>query len=327
MAKSELAVGIDLGGTNMSVGVVDRKGKLLGRAKKKTKASEGRDTVVARLVSAMEEACADAKVELRQVNVVGIGAPGPVDYDAGVVLTAGNLGWKNVLLAELLSKQTGIHTVVDNDANVAAWGEATVGAGEGRPSMLAVWVGTGVGCGLVLGGQLWRGDLHTAGELGQTILFPNGPIGGSTLEESCSRTGMVRSITTRLGFYPDSHFHKVLARQAAEGKGGPVGSGGLAEAYEAEDELTRQVVHASAELLGLAIANCITLLSVRTVVLGGGVTEALGRSYTERVEKALRTNVFPSAISGKVEVRMTKLKDDAGVLGAAMLGWSAVSAD
>lgn len=324
MAKQELAIGIDLGGTNMAVGVVDRKGRLVGRAKKKTKAAEGRDAVVSRMVAAMEEACADAGTALDQVRIVGVGAPGPVDYGKGVVITAGNLGWKNVALGDLLEKRSGVRTVVDNDVNVAAWGEATIGAGEGRESLLAVWVGTGVGAGLVLGGQVWRGDLHTAGELGQTIAFPGGQPGSTTVEEFCSRTGIVRSIVTRLGFYPDSAFHKALERHRAEGKNGPIGSSALAECYRGGDEVTCLVVNASAELLGTAIANCITLLSIRTVVLGGGVTEALGKPYLERVAAAAAARVFPGAIGPKVDVRMTALKDEAGVLGAAMLAWNAV---
>jgi glucokinase len=245
-----------------------------------------------------------------------------VDFERGVVLTAGNLGWKNVALAELLQKRTNVRTVVDNDANVAAWGEATIGAGEGRDSLLAVWVGTGVGAGIVLGKQVWRGDLHTAGELGQTIVYPGGQPGSTTLEEFCSRTGIVRSIVARLGFYPDSAFHKAIARHQGEGKTGPIGSGALAACYESGDEITHTVVHASADLLGTAIANWITLMSVRTVVMGGGVTEALGKPYVQRVEEAVRRNVFPAAIASKVDVRMTRLKDEAGVLGAAMLAWA-----
>lgn len=322
MAKRDLAIGIDLGGTNIAAGVVDRKGNLLGRAKKKTKAAEGRDAVLSRLVAAMEEACSEAGVGLDAIAVAGVGAPGPVDFGKGVVLTAGNLGWRNVALGELLEKRCGVRTVVDNDVNVAAWGEATIGAGAGRDSLLAVWVGTGVGAGIVLGGRVWRGDLHTAGELGQTIAYPNGQPGSTTVEEFCSRTGIVRSITSRLGFYPDSAFHKALERQRADGKTGPLGSSAIADCYRGGDEVTALVVNASADLLGVAIANCITTLSVRTVVLGGGVTEALGKTYVQRVAESVARNVFPAAIAPKVDVRVTALKDEAGILGAAMLAWS-----
>ena len=324
MARSELAAGIDLGGTNMSVGVVDRRGRIVGRAKKKTKAHEGRDTVIDRIVAAMQAACEDAKAAPGDVATVGIGAPGPVDAERGVVITAGNLGWKNVPLAEILRKRAGVPVVVDNDANVAAWGEATVGAGEGAESMLAVWVGTGVGAGIVINGKIWRGDLWTAGEIGHLVMQPGGQPGSSKLEEFCSRTGMVRSLTTLAGLHPESMFHKALAKHQADGRTGPLGSGALADCYAAGDELVRDVVHSAADLLGIALANWVTMMSMRTVVLGGGVTEAIGKPWVDRVETAMRARIFPQAIAAKATVRLTKLRDEAGVLGAAMLAWDAL---
>ena len=322
MAKSDFVVGIDLGGTNMAAGIVDRKGRIVGRAKKKTKAQEGRDVVVDRIVATIEEACADAKLPMASLAGVGIGAPGPVDFGKGVVITAGNLGWKNAPLGELLRTRTGLPVFVDNDVNVAAWGEATAGAGEGCDSLLAAWVGTGVGGGLVLGKRLWRGDMHTAGEIGQTIVYPNGQPGSTTLEEFCSRTGMARSIATRAGFHPDSLYHKAVAKMKADGKDGPIGSSTLAACYEAGDPLVCEVVNSAADLLGIAIANWITVLSVRTVVVGGGVSEAFGKPYVERVERSIKEHVFPSALAPRLSVRLTKLKDTAGVVGAAMLAWS-----
>jgi glucokinase len=324
MAKSELAIGIDLGGTNMSVGVVDRRGRIEGRAKKKTKAHEGKDAVVDRIVVAMEAACEDAKVRLADIRTVGIGAPGPVDYERGVVITAGNLGWKNVPLGEVLRKRIGVPVRVDNDANVAAWGEATVGAGEGCDSLLAVWVGTGVGAGIVLNRGVWRGDLWTAGEIGHLISYPGGQPGSRKIEEFCSRTGMVRSLTTLAGLHPDSLFNKALAKHQADGKTGPLGSSAIADCYGAGDALVIDIVHSAADLLGISIANWITMMSMRTVVLGGGVTEALGKPYIARIEESVKRHVFPSALAPKVDLRMTKLADEAGVLGAAMLAWDAL---
>jgi glucokinase len=322
MARSELAVGIDLGGTNMTVGVVDRRGKLHGRARKKTKAHEGRDAVLDRIVTAVEAACAEAKVRPADLEAVGIGAPGPVDHERGVVIAAGNLGWRNVPLGELLRKRLGVRVAVDNDANVAAWGEATVGAGAGCDSLLAVWVGTGVGAGIVLNRSIWRGDLFTAGEIGHVVAFANGMAGSRTVEDFCSRTGVVRSLTALAGLHPDSIFHRAMARHVEDGKSGPLGSGAIAECYEAGDPLVCDVVHAAADLLGSTVANWVTMMSMRTVVLGGGLTEAIGKPWVERVEAAARARVFPQAIAPRIAVRMTKLREEAGVLGAAMLAWN-----
>jgi glucokinase len=187
----------------------------------------------------------------------------------------------------------------------------------GKGDLLAVWVGTGVGGGLVLNGGLWRGPLFTAGEIGQVILQPGGAPGHRTVEEFCSRTAIVRSMETIAGFYPSSRFHKVRA----EKEDGPLGSGAIRDLYAEGDELTCRVVDASAELLGLAIANQLTVLSLKSVVLGGGVVEALGKAYAAKVRESIVAHVFPSTLR-KVDVLVTQLEDKAGVLGAAMLARS-----
>ena len=123
-------VGIDLGGTNFTVGVVDSKGRLLGQDRRKTKAHQGRDAVIDRIVESVGDACRDAGVKPEEVGAVGIGAPSAIDWDEGVVINAGNLGWRNVPLREILRKRFGVPVVVDNDVNVAAWGEHVLGAGD-----------------------------------------------------------------------------------------------------------------------------------------------------------------------------------------------------
>ncbi|MBM4114139.1 MAG: ROK family protein, partial [Phycisphaerae bacterium] len=263
-------------------------------------------------------ACAEAGATRAQLSAIGIGAPSAIDFEKGVVLNAGNLGWRNVGLRDIMAKRCDLPVAVDNDVNVAAWGEHELGAGKGRGDMLAVWVGTGIGGGLVLGGKLWRGPLFTAGEVGQTILFPNCSPGRQTVEEHCSRTAMVRSMETLLGFYPNSILREFTESASREPLDRAVSSSVIRECYSKGDALVRRVVDASADLLGLAIANWITVLSIPVVVLGGGVTEALGKSWVSRVRDSFEEHVFPSALR-RVEVIASTLKDDAGVLGAAML--------
>ncbi len=295
-------VGIDLGGTNFTVGVVDAKGRLLGRDRRKTKAHQGRDAVIDRIVESVGNACRDAGTGLEDIGAVGIGAPSAIDWDQGMVINAGNLGWRNVPLREILRKRFGVPVVVDNDVNVAAWGEHVLGAGRGHEDMLAVWIGTGIGAGLVLRGDVWRGPGFTAGEIGQMILFPRSSVGRRTFEEHCSRTAMVRERSK---------------------EDGPVGSGAIAQAYVDGDELVQQVVDDAADLVGLAIANAVTLLSLRCVVLGGGVTEALGDRYVERVRESFEWHVFPATLR-KCAIVASELGDGAGVLGAAMLARTAM---
>jgi glucokinase len=179
--------------------------------------------------------------------------------------------------------------------------------------LLGVWVGTGVGGGLVIGGRLFHGQFFTAGEIGLTVLFPDGRKGRRTLEDWCSRTGMSRTIALRLNDHPKS-----MLRDLTNGTGKVTGSKQLAKAYAENDALAREVVHEAADLLGTAVANVVTLLSVGTVILGGGVTEALGSQFVDRVRAAFQRSVFPKRCA-KARILMTRLKSDAGVLGAALL--------
>lgn len=316
----ELLVGIDLGGTNMTIGVVDARGTLLGRAKRKTKAKLGRDAVIARIAEGVDRACADAGVSRTAVRAAGIGAPGAVDVGRGVVIKSGNLGWEEVALRDLLATALGMPVALDNDVNVAAYGEMTVGVARDRQHALAVWVGTGVGGALVLHRRIFQGSFFTAGELGYTVVVPQGGPGGSTIEDHCSRTAMTIAIRRLLPSHPDSRFHALLADADPAD---PVGSGVIAEAYRDGDGLAHAVVHHAADLLGLAIANWITMLSIDTVILGGGVTEAIGEPFVGRVRKAFDRHVFP-AVCRRCELLVSELHELAGVHGAAMLAGESI---
>lgn len=314
--REMVVAGVDLGGTNIQVGIVAADGRVLGRCKRKTKAHEGRDEVVRRVVDSIQRALDEARVPRDRLFAVGVGAPAVVDFEKGLVVKAGNLGWEDVPLRAILSERLRVPVALDNDANCAAWGEVQLGAARGRDHALAVWVGTGVGGGLVLGGQIWRGPRLTAGEIGYAVLFPSGQPGMMTVEDVCSRTGIVNALQRLLPAYPESALHRILAEKADES--GAISSSMIARAYEKDDELVRKVVDRSAELLGGAIANLVTVLSIDCVVLGGGVTEALGEPYVARVRKGFERSVFPPSLR-RIDFVASTLNDDAGMLGAAML--------
>lgn len=313
MASEKPYVGIDLGGTNMQVGVVSPDLKMLSRAKRKTKPDEGRDAVLDRIVDAITEACALAKIEMGDLGGVGIGAPGAVDPRKGVVIEAVNLRWNDLPLADILTKRLKVRTWLDNDVNVAVLGENRIGAGKGCEHLLGVWVGTGIGAGLILNSKLYYGDAMTAGEIGHTVLFPGCPRGSRSLEHTCSRTAVVERIVRLVRAN-----HKSMIVDEVGGDLGSIKSKTLAKCYEAGDKLVREVVDTSADLLGVGVANAATLLSLQRVVLGGGLTEAIGKAYVERVQAAARALVFPDALR-RLEVVPSKLEDDAGVYGAAII--------
>jgi glucokinase len=315
MADTRLYVGVDLGGTKILASVVDAAGRVLSRVKRKTRAEEGAAVVVDRLVRAVESAAAEAGVSKDRISAVGLGVAGPVDFDKGVVLTAGNMPWTNVPLRTTLRKRLGVPAVVvDNDVNAGAYGEWKQGAGKGCDSLLGVFVGTGIGGGLVLNGELYRGHFWTAGEIGHTIIQTGGGMTARNLEDLASRAAIgvtiARSIST-------NHPSKVSEVVPPDGLFTEIRSGVLAEAYRAGDAVVVQAVEEAARHIGTACANAVTLLSLKRVVLGGGLTEALGAPLVKLVAMQFRADVWPGTL--QTELVEGQLKDDAVVVGAALL--------
>lgn len=313
MRTTRPIVGIDLGGTNMQIGVVDGANKVVGRAKRKTKAAEGQRKVLDRIVEGVQEACRNAGLTTRSIAAIGIGAPGAIDPATGTVREAPNLRWNDVPLGKLLTRRLNKPVLVDNDVNVAVFGEHRLGAGRGASDLLGVWIGTGVGGGLIFHNRLYHGFTFTAGEIGHTVLFPGAPPGSRKVEENCSRTAVVDRI---LKLIRSNHPSMIL--DLADGDPEGIKAKTVSVAYQKGDKLTRQVVDNAAQLLGISIANVVTLLGIPRVVLGGGLTEAMGETLVALVRESVRQHVFPE-VCRRVEVVGTRLDADAGVLGAALL--------
>ena len=340
-------VGIDLGGTNINVGIMSDQLALLpgSRVNKKTQAAQGVKVVIERIATAVRESLEGAGLAARDVGAIGIAAAGAVDSARGVVIKGGNLGFTNVPLAAELQKKLGPRVVVENDVNGAVYGEWVHprGAIVGAKDALGVWIGTGVGGGLIISGKLYSGGFFTAGEIGHTTLLPGAPLGRRSLEQNCSRTAISDRLLALIASGHDSSLRAVVenekklllekAKKDLKEKGKLawqfennklLRSRHVAQAYRAGDPLTHAVVHEAAELLGTAIAGSVTLLSLPHIVLGGGFTEAIGAPWVRAVRDATRARVFPHELR-KVEVVGTKLKDTAGIYGAALLARDAKS--
>lgn len=306
-------VGIDLGGTNMQIGVVAPSNEIIGRSRKKTLADKGQANIIGRIVEGVQHACMQAGLTVAQLGGVGIGAPGAIDPATGVVLEAVNLRWDDVPLAKILQAKLRVPVLVDNDVNVAVYGEWKAGAARGDREVFGIWVGTGIGGGLVLNNHLYAGGFFTAGEIGHTILYPNAPMARRSLEQNCSRT----AIADRLASLIRSN-RKSMLTQLCGGDLAQIKSKMIAAAYSEGDKLVSEVLDESAQLLGIAIANVVTLLSISKVVVGGGLTEALGEPWVKKIRKAVRETAFPERVQA-VQVVASQLEDDAGLLGAALL--------
>ena len=221
MAKNVL-VGVDLGGTSLLAVVTNAKGKILGEKKNKTHPEEGASAVLDRIASTIKEALADAKVRGKDLCAIGIGMPGPLNPKTGVIYHAPNLGptWNNIPVAAYLSERFGCRTYLDNDVNVGAVGEHALGAGRGFKSMVAIFVGTGIGGGIILKNKLYRGTRYTAGEVGHTIILADGPRCGcgrhGCAESVASRTAIEREIRAGIAAGRKSVIPKIMEKMGRE---------------------------------------------------------------------------------------------------------------
>lgn len=318
--KKEVVLGIDLGGTKIYAAVVDRKGNILGSGRKKTKAETGFPNTVKRMADCAAEACKAAGIPLETIRAVGVGSPGPLDMRKGIILESPNLAWKEAPLRKELKRLLNKPVYVDNDANAGLLGECAYGAARGAREVIGFFVGTGVGGGILVHGKMLHGFNENAGELGHIILDPAGPLCGcgnrGCLEAFSSRTAMERDIRAAIASGTPSTLLNTEEEQQ-----GPLRSRRLLEAYLAGDAAVVPVINRSAEYLGYATASMLNIFNPEVVVIGGGVVEALGDLYVNRVSEVAVKNCFKIA-SRNVRIVPAALKDDSAVLGAATLAWS-----
>lgn len=320
MAKDVL-VGVDLGGTSLLVVVTSTKGKILGEEKTRTVAEEGAGAVLERVVVTVQKAIDKAGAKERRIRALGIGMPGPLNPVTGVLYHAPNLGptWNNTPVATYLSEQLGCAVYLDNDVNVGAVGEHTLGAGKGYKNMVAIFVGTGIGGGIILDGELYRGARYTAGEIGHTILLADGPQCGcgrhGCAEALASRTAIERDIQAGIAAGRETILPELMREMGRESMTSSV----LGAALERGDMLTQEVMARAEYYAGLMVANVVNMLDPEAVVLGGGIVERLGASYVDPVREVAEQYYLNQQDRDQVHVVETKLRGYAGALGAAML--------
>lgn len=315
MAKYIL--GIDLGGTKINAAVLDEADKIIGSARNKTEVQLGQDAVFGRIVEISQEALSNAKVDPSELLGIGIGSPGPLDPDTGYVIDAANLKFNNFPLGPKLAEQFRCPVFLDNDVKVGTFGEYKAGAARGTSVVLGMFIGTGIGGGIIISGEIYHGFSKNAAEVGHMIVKPGGPRCGcgarGCLEALASRTSMVRDLRKAV----KRGHHTVLTRHSGKHLE-DVTSGHLKDAYRAEDPLVRKVVDRAARYIGLALGGLVNVLGPEVIVLGGGVIEALADHMMDRIQKGIKRVAFPYALE-QVRVVRARLGDDAGVMGAALL--------
>jgi glucokinase len=303
-------IGMDLGGTNLRVAGVAASGAIAELYREQTLAREGPELVIERIVAAI--GCVSARLTGSGGSVRGVvlGAPGIISRRAGSVVASPNLpGWHDVPLRDRVAAAIGLPVLLENDANAAAYGEYWRGAGAGCASMVLLTLGTGVGGGLVLGGELWRGADGMAGEIGHISVDPGGRTcrcgNAGCLETYASATGIVDSYRELAGI-EEAVSAEEVHRRAHEG-----------------DANARQSYREAGRSLGLAFAALVNLLNPECIVIGGGVLPAWDL-FMPAAEQELRRRAF-AAPASRVRIAPAALGDLAGVTGAAGLLWRELS--
>lgn len=313
--QAEYWLGFDLGASKMYAVVFNSKFEIVGQRRKKTKGHEGADSVLTRMVTVVQEALHDAKVNATELGGIGVGVPGPVDEDQGIVHEAVNLGWKNVPLAEWLEDKFCRPVVVLNDVDAGIYGEYCFGAAQSARTALGVFPGTGIGGGCVYAGEIIHGKGISAMEIGHIQVRDNGRLCG------CGRRGCLETEASRLAISADvamaayrGDAPHLLAEAGTDLT--RMRSGALSKAIAAGDKVVEQIVRRAAKALGIGVANAVLLLAPDVVVLGGGLVEEMPDLFVDGVREAANQRVMSSFV-GSFRVVVAKLGDEAAVMGAA----------
>ncbi len=315
--KRDHFIGVDLGGTKILAGVFNAQLKCLGKVKMSTKPERGPDGVLERVARCVQEVVDECDLKFDSIKAVGIGAPGAVDPVEGRMLFAPNLKWEDVPLKKTLEKLVGLPVFAENDCNACALGVYETELDPRPRSMVGIFLGTGIGGGIVLDGKPYSGFNRTAGEIGHMILDVNGPKCGcgnkGCFEALASRTALFRKIQTAVKEGQKTVLTDMLGPELTDMR-----SGDLRKALRRGDKFVEKIVEEAAEYTGIAVANVINLLNPEVVVLGGGVMDQLADEMLSIIVETAKDYALPGTMKG-IEIIASKLGDDAGITGAAVL--------
>lgn len=308
------AVGVDLGGTNIKIGIVSERGKLVKSLSIKTEAELGPKKVVSNILSGIKQILSKNKLKIQGI---GIGCPGVVSIKKGIVENAPNLpGWKNIKLGSIVKKEFGYDVHVENDANAAAIGELIFGAGKKFSSFIMVTLGTGVGGGIVFNNKIFRGEFGAAGEIGHISIDVNGPKCncGSTgcIEAYAGNQYLKETVRKELPANPKSKIWDLINGDLKK-----VSPRLVQHASERGDEYATLVIERMGKQLGAALASLSNLLDISTFIIGGGVA-GFGKPLFDSTRVTISSRVL-SPLRSRVLVIPAKLKNEAGIKGASSL--------
>lgn len=310
--------GIDLGGTNIAVGVVDEQYRIVGKAKTKTASPRPAEEIAADMAKTVRLAAQNAGIDLAQLEWAGIGTPGTVNQDTGEIEYSNNLQFHCVPMVKMMNELLGVPVYMENDANAATYGEALAGAAKGVKNAIGITLGTGVGGGIIIDGKIYSGSNYAGGELGHTVIVNGGrpcTCGRSGCWEAyASATGLIAMTREYLQANPQdgmwSHcggeLDKVNGRTAFD-------------AMRAGLESGKQVVERYLEYLGCGLTNIVNIFQPEILFIGGGISRE-GETILKPLRAYIEKEQYAKHSANKTKLVTAVLGNDAGIIGAAFLG-------
>lgn len=308
-------IGIDLGGTNIVAGVVNENYEIISKAKTPTNRPRSAEEICKDMAKMALEAVEKAGLKVSDIQSVGVGAPGSVNSDTGVISYSNNLDFHNAPVADYIREAIDLPVYVENDANAAAYGEYVAGSAKGTKDAVCITLGTGVGGGIIIGGKIYSGFNYAGAELGHTVIEVDG-VQCSCGRKGCfevysSATGLIRMTKEAMDADPDSKMHEMMGDHV---------SGRLAfEAMRAGDATAKSVVDKYIKYLAAGIANTINIFQPEVLCIGGGVCNE-GDALLVPLKELISKEIYTRASEDNTKIVIASLGNDAGIIGAAFLG-------
>ena len=310
-------LGIDLGGTNIVAGVVDRDYKIIGVGKAKTRAPRPAEEIADDMAKTVFEAIENAGISIDEIDSMGIGSPGAIDSENGIVTYSNNIGFYQVPLAKMMKERVGKDFYIGNDANAAAYGEYIAGAGKGTKNFVAVTLGTGVGGGIIINGEIYTGLGGVGGELGHTVIHMDGEVcscgRNGCWEAYASATALIRQTKQAMKRYPESEMWNLC--------GGSLDNVSGITAFNAMrkgDYAGKMVVDKYIEYIAVGLSNMINIFQPEVICIGGGISRE-GDTLIVPLREIVAGENYGRNMKEKVVVKAADLGNDAGIIGAAYL--------
>jgi len=315
MSSNPLVLGIDLGGSKILTAVVNIKGEILSSDHRTTPAAKGPEAVIQVMQESMKQAIEQAGVNAAEIGAICIGAPGLSNPETGVVFTSPHLpGWKDVPLKTIVEEETGIKTLLVNDANAAALGEMYFGAAKGARNFIYITISTGIGGGIVIDGEIYAGSLGTAGEIGHMTIDTNGP------KCNCGNTGCWETLASGTALAREAKKRiatgeKTSILEYAGGNIDKVNAEAVHKAAQQGDTLAKELIAQTSYYIGVGLTNLINIFNPELIVIGGGLS-SIGDMLLEPAYKVAGERAYEVAFKS-IRFARAELGRNSGVIGAA----------